>query len=69
MVYIHSSAICILDYIKFKNAQEGHSPTLLEIANVCHLKSHQAVQHHVKNLIKAGLLIKAEQPQRNLTPK
>ena len=42
----------ILDYIQNKLNNEGHSPSIREIAEAVNLKSPSSVQHHLNNLVK-----------------
>ena len=57
----------ILEFIQYKNENEGYSPSIREIAEKVNLKSTSSVHHHLNNLIEKGLLSKKAKQSRTLT--
>ena len=57
----------ILEFIQYKNENEGYSPSIREIAEKVNLKSTSSVHHHLNNLIEKGLLSKKAKQPRTLT--
>ncbi|MDA2969578.1 MAG: transcriptional repressor LexA [Actinomycetota bacterium] len=57
----------ILDFIKQKIQNDGHSPSVREIAIAVNLKSTSSVQHHINNLIEKGYLDKRNRQSRSIS--
>ena len=57
----------ILEFIQYKNENEGYSPSIREIAEKVNLKSTSSVHHHLNNLVEKGLLSKKAKQSRTLT--
>ena len=57
----------IYDFIRTFTAQNGYPPSVREIGAAVNLKSPSTVHFHIKGLVEAGVLVKAEGKTRAIT--